>query len=208
MKKLLFLCLFLLFSDILLLLYLNKISLDSKPYEYHFINDVFIAQIKDINIHSKDEFIFDNYFKTLSFSQKLYKYSFDEEYLKIILKNNYILNYKYNLLEPEIVEKIIYKENYVYQDNPSLDTSNISSNNKPLNEYCDSIENYFYVDNYFLTYPINYDLNSIRTDLINNLHTTYQTSIDYSELNTSESGTYSVIYISESDNIEIIVQID
>lgn len=177
--------------DIYLYVYLNNLVLNRNIYELKLKEDNIIYQTSDIVLNDINEFKINNYFKFIGNNN--YKYEFKDDVLYICIDNKkYSFSYKIN--EPEVIEKIVYKEKEIYNDN-----------NNQINEY--EQPDYFYVNNDYLFFNLNEDLEIIRTKLINNLNTTVQASIDYSQLNVSQIGQYSVFYVTNDTKIEIIVEI-
>lgn len=177
---------------------LNQIN-NKKAYVYENNDDVFVYQKRNLELDDINKFVFEDYFKILSFNDTKCKYDFDNDYLYIHINNN-DYKFKYHLIEPKTIEKVVYVK----------EESNITTKDEIVNENYDlSIEenSFFYVDNEYFNYPLDTDLQIIRNDLMNNIHSSYQVSIDYSTLNTSYFGQYSVFYLAEDKKIEIIIEI-
>lgn len=192
MKKLLIISISLLCLNISAYYYLKYLLNNIKPFEYKFSNNVYLYQIKDIEIENINDFVFSDYFKLNSFNKNSYKYKFDEEYIYITLDNSKTCQFVYTIKKPQIIEKVIYKE--------------VENNNNGI-DYEDNYENYMYIDNNVLEFSLNTSLDDIRQILKNNIHTTYETTIDYSRLNTSSIGDYIVTYNSDFENIDILIKI-
>ena len=188
MRKLILITI-LIILDITAYLYLGKILSNRKEYIYKEKENDILYQIDKLELNNIEDFDFDKYFFTTCNN---YLYSFDDNQLIVTINTNkYYFDYK--IIEPEVVEKIVYKE---------IETE--KNTNKIEADDCDEM---FYVDNDYLKFDINTDLDYIRNILINNLNTTKQVSIDYSRLNVSQIGQYSVIYNASDEKIEIIVEI-
>ena len=188
MKKI-FIIIILLCLDLTLFLYLSNINKNRNTYIFKMPEIKYLIQLNDIKLNDIKEFDFDKYFSVIGFNNE-YVYTNDEEFIYISLDNINEYKFKYELIKPEVIEKVIYRDVEI----PTVKEETVESS-------------YFYVDSNRLEFSKDTDLDSIRSALINNLHTTYQTNIDYSRLNVSHIGQYSVFYISEIKKIEIIVEI-
>lgn len=189
MKKLILIILLMLI-DLILGYYLFTLNSDRKAFIYSLPDVQYLVQLEQVRLNSIEEFNFDNYFKIISFYNK-YSYSYDDNYIYINLDKNKEYRFKYEILEPEVIEKIVYKEvekEVVKQD-----------------DYVE--QDFFYVNEDRLIFNKDTDLEIIRNELIDNIVTTQQTNIDYSRLNVSHVGQYSVFYIGEDSKIQIIVEI-
>ena len=187
--------------DISLFYYLSDINQKKKTLNYSIIDDVFLIQTKEIELNSIEEFNFNNYFKLISLIESNYKYEYDDSYVYITINRNINkFSFKYSLIKPEIIEKIV----YVNSDNSD---NKIQENSNQLYDVFYEESDYFYVDSDYFSFPLETSLDEIRTILSSNINTTYQTSIDYSRLNVSQIGQYSVFYTTEKEIIEIIVEI-
>lgn len=177
--------------DLFLYNYLNSINISKKAYNYNFDNNYVLIQTDDIILNNKEELNFDNYFKIYSFVNKKYNVDINEAEIEIKIDDNIFIT-DYELIKPKVIKEKVYIETNKEINNTVVDTTN---------------SNYFYVNNNYFEFPIDTDINYIRSILANNINTTYQTSIDYSMLNSSYVGQYSVFYICDKEKIEIIVSI-
>lgn len=193
MKKL-FLAIFVLVAiDVALFYYLANLVDNQNAFEYKITNQPIVYQYKDIVLNDVDDFVFENYFKIINSSEKNYNYYFDDENLIIKISNNEY-SIKYELTEPVVIEKVIYENSQ----------NNI---NTTYDEYVYEEYDCFYVDNEYLFFDLGTSLDEIRQILLANINTTYETSIDYSRLNTSQIGQYEVFYVTKNEKIKIIVEI-
>ena len=201
MKKYIIVIVILLILNIVLFKYLLISKEYTIPFKYTEENDYILFQIQDINLNTTEEFIFDNYFKILSFREIPYKYSFNDNSLLITIEDN-VYNFIYQIIEPKVIEKVV----YLVDEKENIANKNI--NNRKQEEFNKQInEEYTYVDDSYFEYNVDTDLNIIRNDLMNNIHSSSKVSIDYSNLNTSCIGQYSVFYITNIEKIEIIIEI-
>lgn len=182
--------------DLISYIYLKDVYIKRNEYPYTNSCKCLIYQISDIKLNNIDEFEFNKYFELTNTNYK-YNYEFIENTIKVTIdsKDYY---YSYELIEPEVIEKIIYKENN------DKDVSN--EDIQAIDDNCCE-DNYTNIESYYFNFPINTDLDEIRNILINNISTTNQTSIDYSRLNINHIGRYSVFYVSKDEKIEVIVEI-
>lgn len=190
-KKLLTIIILLIIINIFAYRYLIKIINTKNPYIYKEINEPILYQKGNIKIKNDDDFHFDNYFVLLNTNNKNITVDIQDK-IYIYLSN---IKYEFNFerIEPEIIEKIIYKKD-----------ENSNSKEQLENDVCEDV---FYVDSNYLCFSLETDFELIRQTLAKNIHTSYETTIDYSRLNVSAIGQYSVYYISEYKKIEIIIEI-
>lgn len=193
MKKLILAIFVLVAIDVALFYYLANLVDNQNAFEYKIINQPIVYQYKDIVLNDVDDFVFENYFKIINSSEKNYNYYFDDENLIIKISNNEY-SIKYELTEPVVIEKVIYENSQ----------NNI---NTTYDEYVYEEYDCFYVDNEYLFFDLGTSLDEIRQILLANINTTYETSIDYSRLNTSQIGQYEVFYVTKNEKIKIIVEI-
>lgn len=199
MKFKIFVIILLLITDYYLYSYFNSIEACRKTIQFEYKDVPILINTDDICLNNTDEFDFNNCFQIASFKNYVYKFNFNDNNLNIIFNNrNYTFPYK--IIEPEVIKEV------VYINNNSNSNINTNSNNEVYED--DNVDyNYFYVDSDYLSFDIDEDLNYIRQVLYANIHTTYETSIDYSNLNVSQYGQYSVFYVTELEKIEIIIEI-
>lgn len=191
MKKYLYIIVILSILDIVFINYYRNIKNERKEYNLLINSNPILIQTKDIILKDINEFNINDYFYINSYKNYSIKYQFNDNQLVINLDNN---EYKFDYLieEPKLVEKIIYQE----VEKPIVEQENVYAQ-----------EDYFYVNSDFLEFELNTDLDYIRQILYENINTTYQTSIDYSRLNVSQIGQYSVFYSTNDKKIEIFVKI-
>ena len=205
MKKYFIISFLLIIINIILFLYLNNLINNRFTYSFVYEDKPILVHNKNIELNNINEFDFNNYFKILTFNDQNYTYNFDDNNLIIIINDNkYKVNY--NLFEPEIIERIVYVDNYI--DKPKY--KNKSPNNKINDTTAEEVaikNDYFYIDNNYFEFVLDTDLTTIVDVLTSNLHTTYVTKLDYSNLNVSQIGQYSVYYISENQKIEVLINI-
>lgn len=198
MRKLIVISIFLIFIDIFLYRYLMAINFDKKEYSFEIDDKQILYQICDIELNDISDFSFNNYFRLLSFGNETYRYDFKDNELYIYLVPNRTYGFKYKLIKPEVITETIYVEKPVEVVNNYKEEENNE-------EYI--YEDYFYIDNSYISFELDTDLDVIRDILSKNIHTSYQTNIDYSDLNVSQVGQYSVVYRSDDKEIKIIVEI-
>lgn len=192
MKKYFIIIAILAILDLLCFNYLNNLEVNIKEYNLCFNLNPLLIQTKELIFKDINNFKFDQYFYIYSLNDYSLKYQFNDNNLLIKLNDN-TYKFKYELEKPEVIEKIIYEQ------------IKIPIQNETSDEYYE--DDYFYVDSYELQFDINTDLQIIRDKLYENLNTTYQTSIDYSHVNVSQIGQYSVFYVTNDEKIEIFVKI-
>lgn len=198
MRKLLLISITLLMLDVFLYRYLNLTMENKKPYLFIDSDIPLIYQTNDIELNKTNEFKFNNYFNIITFDTVSYRYEFKDDCLNIYLYPDLKYSFKYKTMKPEVIKETIYIEKEI----PVEITNTVSE----IDEYTIE-EDYFYVDNDYLYFDIDTDFDYIRQVLSNNIHTSYQTNIDYAKLNSSQVGQYEVIYSCENKKIEIIVEI-
>lgn len=190
MRKLTVTIFFLTILDIILMFYLKDIINSKLFYEYKMDDLYFIYQKDDIRLNSIDDFIFDNYFYIQSFNTINYQYKFNEDTFELKI-NKDIYHFNYSIIEPIIIEKTIYKDVEIEVEK----------------KYEECVEEYFFVNNDYLFFDLGTDFDYVRNEILNNINTTYETRIDYSQLNTSHIGQYKVKYIADDEILQIIVEI-
>lgn len=196
---------------ILILLLLNYFSYHyliilNKAYE-SFIptqDDFVLVQVNDIKLYDVEDFLFDDYFKVLSFSDYSIKDSFIENTYNLeITTSNIKKDYQFNVifLEKEVITNII--KEYVYLDKEENNNKNNSSaNNTIINS-----DTYFDVYQTSFQYVVNTSLQTIVSDIANSFECSEEVMIDYSSLNPNVEGEYSVTLLSSIKNISISVLI-
>lgn len=178
--------------DGMLLKYFQDIETNKKTFQFEYNDYPILVNTNSIQLNEINVFKFKNYFNILSFNETSYKYTFEENDINVLFNDNYY-KFPYEIIKPEIITEVIYVEN---------EASNLNED-----DYIYDYEEYFYVDNDYLQFNLDEDLSHIRQVLSNNIHTTYETNIDYSELNVSQVGLYSVYYSTNSQKIEIFIEI-
>ena len=197
MKKIL-IAIVLIFINLFLGYYLFTLQGNKKELNIELLSDQLIYQINDIELNNLSDFIFSNYFVVTS-NTNSYKYSFNDKYINVqIGQNSY--SFEYTINEPKVIEKTVYKEVAVDNSNKEIETKEEDEIEYETNEY-------FYVNSDYLCFDYGTSLDEIRNEIINNINTTHETSIDYKDLNTSSIGQYSVVYTANDKKIEIIVEI-
>ena len=197
MKKIL-IAILLIFINIFLGYYLFTLQGNKKELNIELLSDQLIYQINDIELNNLSDFIFSNYFVVTN-NTNSYKYSFNDEYINVqIGQNSY--SFEYTINEPKVIEKTVYKEVVIDNSNKEIETKEEDEIEYETNEY-------FYVNSDYLCFDYGTSLDEIRNEIINNINTTHETSIDYKDLNTSSIGQYSVVYTANDKKIEIIVEI-
>lgn len=176
--------------DILLLIYLKQINENKIPFNYKDESKQILLNKKDLELNNINDFNFDEYFQVLTINKPKYSLNINDN-ISITL-NNKEYKFDFKIIEPEIIEKIIY-------ENVPTSYENEDMKNK--------IDEYFYVENYYFEYVINTDIDKIAYDLSENVYSTNDIRIDYSRLNTSQIGQYSIFYLSNNEKIEIFVNI-
>ena len=191
MKKYIYILVILSILDVLLFVFYKNINKERTKYNIIINSEPILIQIKDIVMKDVNDFNINDFFYVCSYKDYSVKYQFDEKQLLIDL-NNIKYSFDYQIEEPDVIEKVIYQE----IDKPIIE-----------NNYDFVEEEYFYVNNEYLEFELDTDLDFIRQILYENINTTYQTSIDYSRLNVSQIGQYSVFYSTNDKKIEIFVKI-
>ena len=190
MKKYIYILAILSILDVLLFAFYKNINKERTKYNIIINSEPILIQIKDIVLKDVNDFNINDFFYVYSYKDYSIKYQFDKKQLLIDL-NNIKYSFDYQIEEPEVIEKVIYQEIEIP----------IVENNYEFEE------EYFYVNNDCLEFELDTDLDYIRQILYENINTTYQTSIDYSRLNVSQIGQYSVFYSTNDKKIEIFVKI-
>ena len=190
MKKYIYILAILSILDVLLFAIYKNINKERTKYNIIINSEPILIQIKDIVLKDVNDFNINDFFYVYSYKDYSIKYQFDKKQLLIDL-NNIKYSFDYQIEEPEVIEKVIYQEIEIP----------IVENNYEFEE------EYFYVNNDCLEFELDTDLDYIRQILYENINTTYQTSIDYSRLNVSQIGQYSVFYSTKDKKIEIFVKI-
>lgn len=191
MKKYIYILVILSILDVLLFVFYKNINKERTKYNIIINSEPILIQIKDIVLKDVNDFNINDFFYVYSYKDYSIKYQFDEKQLLIDL-NNIKYSFDYQIEEPNVIEKVIYQE----IEKPIIE-----------NNYDFVEEEYFHVNNEYLEFELDTDLDYIRQILYENINTTYQTSIDYSRLNVSQIGQYSVFYSTNDKKIEIFVKI-
>ena len=198
MKKLIFILVALTMLDTYGVYYLSRLKNSKKDIQIEILDDNLLYQINNIVLNDINEFNFKKYFNTTSFNDLKIKYEFINE--KLLVENNNMKYYfEYEINEPKIIEKTIIKE---IEKNVYINDDN--STYMP-NDYIQ--DEYFYVNQEHMSFDLNTEFEYVKECLRNNINTTLETCIDYSHLNTSQIGQYTVKYIADEQEIEIIVEI-
>lgn len=202
MKRKVLFILLLLFLNLIGYLYLNNLIINKKTYKYHYLNNPLVINTQEVLLNSIDEFNFDNYFKVIYYDNYYLNSKLEENiiYVNLIInEKQYDYQFSYSLIEPEIIEVIkeVIVEKEVVKE---VETSN-DYNYEVIVE-----EDYF--DGYHdLTYQKGVDINEIVKDLMKDIKTNKQVSIDYAYLNPNSIGDYPVYYITKDEEICIFVHI-
>lgn len=202
MKKLLIILILILLNYLSYryLIVLNKAYKPFIPIQDSFL----LVQTKNIKIYDESDFIFDDYFKVLSFSNYSIKDKFiDNTYHLEITTSSIKKDYQFDVtfLEPEVIVNTITE--YIYLDKEDKDTSS----NNPTNNTINNNKTYFDVYQTSFSYETNTSLQTIINDIANSFECSEEVMIDYSSLNPSVEGTYTVTLISSIKNISISVLI-
>ena len=198
MRKLIILTILLLLADIFLYKYLNSLRLEKKEFRFEVEDEKIIYQTSDIRLNEIKDFNFDNYFYVISFNNNSYRYEIDDEYIIVHIHPDKTYRFKYELIEPKVITETVFIEKPIEIQKPVY--QEVENEN-----YIES--DYFYVDNDYFSFSLDTDLDDIRNILKSNIHTSYETDIDYSELNVSHVGQYKVVYSCSNEKIEIIIEI-
>ena len=197
MKKYILIIIICLFSDIYLYKYYIKIENEKKVYEYKNNDLPLLYQKKDIILNNIEDFVFDDYFKILSFNDESYNYKFEDDVLKINIKNiDDTYEFKYELTKPKIIEKTVYKTVTEYIDGNSNDSSfeYFQNDTKLINDY--------------FSFPLGTDLGTIISTIGSQaIESDESVTCDYSSLNPYEIGLYSVNLYTNSEIYTIICEI-
>lgn len=204
MRKKVFLLFILIFLITISSIYLNYLIDNKFSYEYKSRIKPFIVNTNDINIDSKDMFLFDHFFIIKSIDNYNYQYELNDNLLFVTIYNkNYrkTFEYEYHIKEPEVIEVIkeVYKEIYI---NNEENINNVTDSKEvPINE-----QSIFsgYHDLYF---PVNTDISDIIVGLTKDIKTNRQVAVDYSNLNPNIEGEYDVFYLFDDKTINIKVYI-
>lgn len=197
MKKYILIIIICLFSDIYLYKYYIKIENEKKVYEYKNNDIPLLYQKKDVVLNKIDDFVFEDYFKILSFNDESYNYKFEDDVLKINIKNiDDTYEFKYELIKPKIIEKTVYKTVTEYIDGNSNDSSfeYFQNDTKLINDY--------------FSFPLGTDLGTIISTIGSQaIESDESVTCDYSSLNPYEIGSYSVNLYTNSEIYTIICEI-
>ena len=211
MRKIIFLLFMLLILNALSFSYLYILNENRTVFSSFTYEKPLIIQNKELILDDIESFKLDDYFTILCNEQYSYKYEFNDESL-IICLNYECFYYDYSLREPEIIETIIekevIKEVYINTVN-NQKTEKEESDNSINNEHGDyEYENdYFILKTDYCCFPCDTDLNTIIQEIQNYVETNKRITVDYSQLNPSQNGYYSVYFITNDAKYELIVEI-
>ena len=209
MRKLLFISFLLIVCNIVSFQYLKLIYSQKEAYVFSNTTEDFLLQKKELLFDSIDDFVFEDYFMIISSNDKNYRYSFEDEKLRIALDHKQF-TFDYSIKEPviETVEKIVYKEVIVERKEETPPTTPSVSTNTPISyEEKEYEEAYFRISSSHLTFAQGTSINEIIETISSQVDTNMQVSIDYSSLNPNQIGQYTVNFVTESGNYQIIVEI-
>lgn len=204
MKKLLFMILILLITDLISFSYLRTLYLNRLDYHFEPHSKIFLCQKKDIILEEIDDFIFEEYFDVLSLRDYVYKYHFDKDRLYITI-DDMTYTYPYEVREKEVitVEKVIYQEVVREIEKPAA----VSTQRKEeIIEY-EVEEDYFRFLTEELSFEQGTDISLIISEIRNNVDTNQNVTIDYSQLNPNQIGQYSVFFITKEEKYAFSVKI-
>lgn len=204
MKKLLFMILILLITDLISFCYLRTLYLNRLDYHFEPHSKIFLCQKKDIILEEIDDFIFEEYFDVLSLRDYVYKYHFDKDRLYITI-DDMTYTYPYEVKEKEVitVEKVIYQEVVREIEKPAA----VSTQRKEeIIEY-EVEEDYFRFLTEELSFEQGTDISLIISEIRNNVDTNQNVTIDYSQLNPNQIGQYSVFFITKEQKYAFSVKI-
>lgn len=204
MKKLLFMILILLITDLISFCYLRTLYLNRLDYHFEPHSKIFLCQKKDIILEEIDDFIFEEYFDVLSLRDYVYKYHFDKDRLYITI-DDMTYTYPYEVKEKEVitVEKVIYQEVVREIEKPAA----VSTQRKEeIIEY-EVEEDYFRFLTEELSFEQGTDISLIISEIRNNVDTNQNVAIDYSQLNPNQIGQYSVFFITKEEKYAFSVKI-
>lgn len=204
MKKLLFMILILLITDLISFSYLRTLYLNRLDYHFEPHSKIFLCQKKDIILEEIDDFIFEEYFDVLSLRDYVYKYHFDKDRLYITI-DDMTYTYPYEVREKEVitVEKVIYQEVVREIEKPAP----VSTQRKEeIIEY-EVEEDYFRFLTEELSFEQGTDISLIISEIRNNVDTNQNVTIDYSQLNPNQIGQYSVFFITKEQKYAFSVKI-
>ena len=204
MKKLLFMIVILVITDLISFSYLR--ALNQKKIDYHFEphSNIFLCQKKDIILEEIDDFVFSEYFDVLSLRDYVFKYRFDDNRIYITIDDT-TYSYPYEVKDKEVitVEKVVYQQIVKEVEKP-LPVS--SQEKEEIIEY-EIEEDYFRFRNDELSFQQGTDISEIISEISKNVDTNQNVTIDYSQLNPNQIGQYSVFFITKQQKYAFSVKI-
>lgn len=211
MKKL-FLILVLSISILVSYRYLQDCLERRKAFAFVSTSDGLLLKKKEILLNERDEFIFDDYFEILSFSETSYAYEMNDETLTVEM-NGKRYDYPYRIREKEVieVEVPVYQTIYLPMETsaPLSATDHSSDMNyaeTPIQQQTSS-EPYLHLLTSSKSYPLNTDIDKIISDLYSSFDSNTSVMIDYSHLNSSVSGSYPIYFLYEYKQKEMTINI-